>query len=182
MAAELPDFAFIGKAGAGKTTAADMLTDYFGYTKLSFADPLKEIAAELWGEEARKDRDKLQRLGVAVREIDANTWVRLLIKDHGHAAAPGSRVVVDDCRFENEFTALGAAGFVFIRVEAGRQQRIDRLRGNGKLSDEAELDHVSETALDNCTPDYVVWNDIQGDPDQFLEQIISILNREARRT
>lgn len=180
MAAELPDFAFIGKAGAGKTTASDMLVGYFHYTPFSFATPLKTIAGQLWGEKARKDRDKLQRLGVAVREIEQDTWVNLLLKDRENLV-PDGPVVVDDCRFENEFTALGAAGFVFIRIEAPREQRIDRLRANGKLTDEAQLDHVSETALDHVTPDFVIWNDEPNNADQFLEQIISILNREARR-
>lgn len=39
--------AFAGKAGSGKTTAANYLEANYGFTKRAFADPLKEILAIL---------------------------------------------------------------------------------------------------------------------------------------
>ena len=63
---DLPNVAFIGKAGAGKTTGADFLAAEFGYMRASFAKPLKDVAAQIWGESARTDRAKLQGLGVCV--------------------------------------------------------------------------------------------------------------------
>ena len=38
-----------GKAGAGKDTVANILVEKFGYAKVSFADPLKRVALDLWG-------------------------------------------------------------------------------------------------------------------------------------
>ncbi len=141
---ELPDVAFLGKAGAGKTTAAEFLVEHHGYTRLSFAALLKDISVQIWGEDARTDRDKLQKLGVAVREIDPDAWVGAL----GRSLDRGGPIVVDDCRFPNEYWMLKVDGFVFIEVCANEALRVDRLQRNGKLQDISQLTHVSETALD----------------------------------
>lgn len=171
---DLPNIAFIGKAGAGKTTAAQFLVDNFGYTRLSFATPLREVAVKLWGERARNDRHLLQSLGVAVREIEADTWVNLAV-DAMHEPET-ARWVVDDCRFENEVWRLAEAGFVFARVTASRNARIARLQASGKLTDEAQLDHPSETQLDSLKTSYLLGNDSGVMP--LSTQIIEMLDRE----
>ncbi len=175
---QLPHIAFIGKAGSGKTTAAELLTTEFSFGKFAFADPLKDIAAQIWGEPARKDRDKLQRLGVAVRDIDSDAWANLLVRKI-KALPRGVRAVVDDCRFPNEHALLAASGFVFVRVIADTGQRIQRLIAIDKLQDEMQLVHVSETALDDTDADYDIPN--TGTREDFEEQIVGVLNREARR-
>lgn len=190
----LPSIAFIGKAGAGKTTSAELLTE-LGYTRLSFAAPLKDLAAQLWGDAARTDREKLQKLGVAVREIDADAWVNLLLaclmpRSHGvskidkNATLPPPRpwpgpFAIDDCRFPNEYWALKEASFVVVCVKASRHDRVDRLKSNGKWQDESQLEHVSETALDNIHPDHVIHND--GSKDDLYDQIVEVLLRERKR-
>ena len=176
---DLPNVAFIGKAGAGKTTGADFLAAEFGYMRASFAKPLKDVAAQIWGESARTDRAKLQGLGVAVRDIDPDAWCTLLVRQI-RQAPPQLRWVVDDCRFPNEYQALGELGFVFIRVIAYGEQRIDRLVANGKLTDVEQLNHISETALDGVVPDYVIGNsDTTG---TYAEVLTGIINKEARRS
>lgn len=40
-----PNIAFIGYMGVGKTTASDYLVEKHGYVKMSFAEPVKEIAS-----------------------------------------------------------------------------------------------------------------------------------------
>lgn len=154
-----PDIAFIGKAGSGKTTAAQYLSDSYGYQRLSFAAKLKEMAADLWGPDAYKDRDKLQRLGIAVREIDPDAWVNVAMHKLQYKMPAHWPVVVDDCRFENEYWALKERGFRIVRIEADRDRRLVRLKSNGKLGDEAELDHVSETAIDHLEADLTITND-----------------------
>jgi hypothetical protein len=170
----LPNFAFFGKAGAGKSTAADLLIKRYGYRRLSFAAVLKDVAALIWGTGARTDRDKLQRLGMAVREIDADAWVNAALFD-----LFGETWAVDDLRFPNEYYALRAEDFVFVRVVAGRGHRITRLRANGKLQDEAQLDHASETALDAHPSDYVIVN--ESDEAELFEQLERIVERERKR-
>lgn len=175
MTVEYPDIAVIGKAGAGKTTIAEILEGLGGYTRYSFAEPLKDVASMLWGEEARTDRDKLQRLGVAVRQIVTDTWVDLLAEELDHASAPA---VIDDCRFPNEHEVLRQRGFKFIRVWADEPTRIARLTAIGKLTDPRQLEHESETALDWAYPDLTLYND--GDIPKLGEQVADYLNKVAR--
>ena len=54
--------------------------------------------------------------------------------------------MVDDCRYPNEAARLAVEGFVIVRVVADRFTRVDRLKANGKLQDEAEKKQVEEAA------------------------------------
>lgn len=183
----LPNFAVIGKAGAGKDTVAEVLMEAFphlGYQRFALADPLKDIAASLWGDEARRSRHYLQGLGVSVRELNKDTWVDHLFRRIGEAAPfaaddhrPG-RIIVTDCRFANELQRFREEGFTVLRVEAPQVLRVDRLRRNGKLQDEAELEHVSETELDGARADHTIINDAS--KFDLVDQLTEILNRESR--
>lgn len=179
---ELPDFAFVGKAGAGKSTAASVLVNA-GYMVQPIAGPLKDMAATIWGPEGRTDRGKLQKLGQHVRSLDEDAWVRLCLRkiESARTSGLGSRVVVDDVRFPNEWWMLKAAGFVIVRVDADYHRRVDRLRANGKLQDESQLLDSSEVALDgdDFQPDYVITNN--GSWSDFAREVVSVLRRERRR-
>lgn len=177
-AVDSPNIAFMGKAGAGKTTAAAVL-EGLGYRKLSFAAALRDTAVGIWGEEARNDRDKLQRLGVAVRDIDEDAWAGKLFRTVDQMGASSVPVCVDDMRFPNEYWGLMERGFVIVRVEADRTQRIDRLKASGKWQSEDQLAHVSESALDFEPADHFIRNDLGHDA--LARRVTDILNRERRR-
>jgi cytidylate kinase len=179
----LPDIAIYGKAGAGKTTGADFLVRHFGYTRHSFANTLKDVAATIWGGEVRTDRDKLQKLGVAVREIDQDAWVNALLDQldgRGMVIQTHPPFVIDDCRFDNEYWALKERGFVFVRVNADEVVRESRLLANGKLTDRSQLYHESELGVDQFTPDYEVVNNL--DQEIYEADLLKVLNREQRMT
>lgn len=173
-----PNIAFCGKAGSGKTTCAEILRDELGYTPVSFAGLLKGVAALIWDERARTDRDKLQRLGVAVRDIDPDAWVNATLREVA-SYTDGRSWVNDDLRFPNEYWALKEAGWVIVRVVADRPMRVLRLRANGKLQDESQLEHVSETALDDLQPDY--WLHNHTDIFDLHDDLAEILDKEARK-
>lgn len=178
-----PDIALAGKAGAGKSTAADLLVE-LGYEKRSFATGVRDAAAAIWGDEARNDRDKLQKLGTDVaRMIDLDCWCNLLVhrlqNERGFGFDEKPPVVVDDLRFPNEYWALKSEGFVIVRVGAERNRRVDRLKANGKWQDEEQLEHVSETALDDLAADYFVAND--GTKDELYDELVNIVIKERRR-
>lgn len=54
-----------GKAGAGKTTAADYLTDRYGFYQVSLADPIKELLNRRFGWEMRNWEDREWKEGSA---------------------------------------------------------------------------------------------------------------------
>jgi hypothetical protein len=172
---DLPNIAFIGKAGSGKDTAAELLIEQFGYARLAFADELKNIAELLWpNSDAHKDRDRLQRLGEYVRRIDEDTWVNVALRSMGDGE--GLPWAVTDCRYKNEAWRLKGEDFVIVRVVADRNKRIARLRTMGKLGPAGWEDHVSETDLDDWPADYEIMN--LGSKADLLEQLAQVIRAE----
>lgn len=187
----LPNLALIGKAGSGKDTAYELLREQFGYRRLAFADKLKDVAELLWGEKARTDRDKLQRLGEYVRKIDPDTWVNAALRDvplghnqgigfigeQGQYPEPWRPWCVTDCRYRNEAWRLKGEDFVIVRILADRNERINRLRANGKLGPSGWEDHISETDLDEWAADYEVRN--TGTKIDLLAQLADVIKHAA---
>ncbi len=172
-----------GRKRSGKDTFAERLVSHHGFTRVAFADPLKAVAVDLnpiirieadefglfygpgtgavigsyelvrlaelveeqgWevAKEFREVRRILQALGVAVREhVGDETWVdAALVK----AAAISGPVVVTDVRFPNEAER--------VRFDGGKIVRVNR-----PGLPETDL-HISETALDDLVPDFLVRN------------------------
>lgn len=131
----------VGRAGAGKTTAAGFLSQQ-GYTVRSFATPIKHIAAQQFhwnGEKDSRGRKLLQEIGMAGRAYSRDLWIGKLSADRGF----NESTVIDDVRFMNEATYIRAQGGILIKIE-----------GRGQL-----LDHESETQLEGICCDAVVQND-----------------------
>lgn len=121
-----------GKAGAGKGVVADYLVEHHGFTKVSFAGPLKKMLLTLdpllssdfddqryrlsevieHGEAHVKQyfpeyRRLLQVLGTdCIRSLDETFWVRAAMQQ---ITAKGN-YVFDDVRFPNEALAVQAQG------------------------------------------------------------------------
>jgi hypothetical protein len=165
------NIAFIGKARSGKDASALWLVRQRAYTRLAFADPLKEMALSVdpyipttYGVTVRlsaliadvgwdyaKDRypevrRTIQRMGQSVREHDEDFWVRTLARKVDNADAWNLPVVVTDVRYPNEANMLRARGFLLARIVRPERQMIEH--GN----------HASETALDSFEADRIVYN------------------------
>lgn len=163
----LPDVCLVGDAGAGKTTVAELLVKHFGYTRLSFAEPLKVML------DTQTDRARLQEFGAdVVRAYEPEAWVRLFLwslqlridsavrwQDKHDDRRVDGPFVVDDTRFRNEVTRLVMDGWVTCRIAAPRERRIERLKANGKLTDEAQLTHSSELELADYEAQHRILND-----------------------
>ena len=175
---DYPNIAFTGKAGSGKSTAAEALLNR-GYFRVSFAAPLKRTAEMIWGEGALTDRGLLQWLGQVIRERDDMAWANAARPAIDAIQQAGGLVVIDDLRFPNEYWLLKELGFTIVRIESSKHTRIERLKLNGKLQDEAQLEDTSETALDGYEVDHVIVND--GTPEEFGEQLLNVLGRERAR-
>jgi hypothetical protein len=138
--------AFVGHMGSGKSTAANELIK-LGYVKVSFADALKKLATEACGMK-EKNRELLQKLGVGIRQIDPDFWVKAAFQVVKGANSIYKPVVIDDLRFPNELKACQENDFKVFRVVRDRDIRISSFGLDPGVTYDFE-GHISETALDS---------------------------------
>lgn len=150
-----------GYAQSGKDATGDILGEY-GFERIAFADPLKEIALMLgWdGKKDERGRSFLQDIGNRARAYNPDIWI-----DRALEMARGKeRVVFTDVRFLNEAAAIQARGGIIIRVV-----RPDVGPANND---------VSETELDLIRPDYLLNNSTSlDDLQQNVERLMETLNQ-----
>jgi hypothetical protein len=127
-----------GKKRHGKDTVADHLAAKYGFVKIAFADPLRQIIGKQllyltdeqmedgpkkeeidprWGKSPRR---LLQVIGTDMfREVlDNEFWVRRCMYRVAEiwAKDPSARVAISDCRFPNELEAVKKVGYA-LKVE-----------------------------------------------------------------
>ena len=157
-----------GYAQSGKDTVANILVEKYGYTRIAFADPIRELLYEMdppvpmgvgsekhvvglqnfidvygWDEAKQNSivRSMLQNLGVGARKVFGDSfWVYQALSD----VAPQDKVVVSDVRFTNEAE--------FIQQFNGQIWRVKR------LGTEAVNNHVSESEMDGYPVDQIFVN------------------------
>ena len=167
-----------GKAGSGKSTAADYLTGAHGYVQFAFAGALKEMVQTAFHftddqmtfrKEAvdhrfgKSPRWCLQHLGTEVlRGIWPEIWIWHLRRDIlGFLSHNGQRpIVVTDVRFRDEAEALMRMGAVLVRIERDEEMR----SAGGDACASGIPGHVSEWDLDGWEgweigrDNYVIYN------------------------
>ena len=179
-----PVIALAGPAGAGKSTAAAYLARQHGYTPLKFAaglkammrviglteaqieGPLKEVPSKLLC--GQTPRHAMQTLGTEWGRnlIGTDFWANVWFDAAADVLDQGGRVVVDDCRFENEAAKVRQLGGIVVRLD-GRGAGI-----GGDHPSEAGL-QAADFVLDNSGS--VAWLEHQ------LEARASGLNVEDGR-
>ena len=127
--------AFCGRQQAGKTTAAKHIAATLGFSRLSFADPIRRmlLAIGLTAEDLseRKEiphallgfktpRYAMQTVGTEWGRytIHDDIWLNIARHDIEQARRfPDFRgIVIDDCRFDNEAALVRSLGGVVIHV------------------------------------------------------------------
>lgn len=155
--------AFVGKARAGKDTAASHLRLEHGFARLAFADPLKRAAREMfglshgqtWGDDLKEvviplwnmtPRRMFQLLGTEASKpfFGEDIWIKRLAMHH-EAIKDTDDVVITDCRFDSEADWVRANGGVIVEIRRGTT-----------LQGEAAA-HISEAGL-RLPPDYIIDN------------------------
>jgi hypothetical protein len=151
----------IGYAQSGKDTVAKILVDNYGFTRVAFADKIRELLHEVnpvvgtirlndivdeygWDIAKQKPevRELLQNLGVGARKLFGDKfWVHQAI---GSIAEAHPNIVVTDVRFTNEADTL--------KINGAQLWRIKRL-GVGPVNS-----HVSEAQLDTYKVDQIFIN------------------------
>jgi hypothetical protein len=134
-----------GKFCSGKSTVASYLVKHYGFEQRSFAAKLYEICTDLFGMTG-KDRTLLQDVGMKLREIDRDVWVRYVL----HSLTGHENVVITDVRYSNEYQAIRQISHsVLIRLECPADVRMDRHQKlYGDLPTGKQIYHRSETDLD----------------------------------
>ena len=145
--------ALSGPRACGKSTIAKHLVNNHGYTRLAFADTLREIA-KCAGDQFIDDRNYLARLGTTLREI----WPRFLLDVISQKIARiDGLVVIEDIRFPTEFDFCKSIGAVTIRFEIPREEQLKRLLSrDGIIGDDAE--HLLDCMDENLLTDISEWD------------------------
>jgi hypothetical protein len=209
-----------GAIGSGKDTIADFLCTQHGFKRLSFASSLKDAVATIFGWErellegstksSREWREQvdqwwanrlnmphltprwvLQNLGTNVlrQHFHDDIWIASL--EHKLNAIQND-VVITDCRFVNELTAIKAANGITIRANRGEQPEwyeaaIHYNRGHHANTQWAlskrKLDklgiHASEYSSVGFDYDYYIDNN--GTLDQLHDQVSQLLDRPVSK-
>ena len=124
---------FSGLKGSGKSTAAGFLVED-GFTKMSFAEPIKRMLAcirlsprDLYGDKKEESSEMLdgktpryamQTLGTEWGRdlISPNIWVNVV--KHDILKTKGD-VVIDDCRFPNEVAMILGLEGIIVYIDRG---------------------------------------------------------------
>ena len=154
-----------GRARAGKDSFAARLVEAHGFTRVAFADPIRDFALTLdplvdghyrlseivrslgWDvakESIPEVRRTLQRLGTEAGRnvLGDRVWIDAAL---GKIDAVDGPVVVTDVRFPNEAEAITSAGGILVRVVRPGHETADA--------------HPSETAMDGYPVHVQVVND-----------------------
>lgn len=158
---QMPNVAFIGQFSSGKTTAATYLVDTYGYTRVSFAAEVRNVALNMLNAAGLRDepftvdeinehkpvfRPLLQWLGTdLVRNYltAPDYWVDFLMT----TTQEGGPYVVDDLRFPNELYAAQAHDWKTVFIDTPLKKRIDNyLKTVGEDSMESHMTRFYTTA------------------------------------
>lgn len=145
-----------GLAGCGKDTLAS-LVEVDGWTKVAFADALKDICIkylglsyddaytqegkmrfnEFWG---MTNREILQRVGTdALRNgFNKDVWVKILELKVKQMLSDGKKVIIADCRFDNEAEMVLRLGGIMLEIKRNVESNLSS----------QEQKHASERGID----------------------------------
>lgn len=148
--------ALSGPRACGKSTIADHLVNNHGYTRVAFADALRDIAA-VAGSDFINDRLYLASLGKKLRNQIPDFLLQVV---QNRLESIEGHVVIEDIRFPTEVEFCKSIGATTIRFEIPIETQRERLANrDGKVGSEAEslIACMDEHALaDEVDWDYVI--------------------------
>lgn len=147
-----------GKMASGKTTIADLLSTKTEFSKYSLGGKVKEVAYNIFGMDPEfKNRHLLQQIGMKMREIQPDVWIKAVMLQVARDKA--ANAVVDDVRFVNEARKFKDNGWTLIKLDIPDDLQVDRLKrtypdnwvdhvSNRHDPSEAEVDQIPEEWFD----------------------------------
>lgn len=189
--------ALCGFAGSGKDTAADILCNNLGYTKVSFASPLKDAVAAIfhWDRqglegvtpESRQWREQvdnwwatrlniphltprwvLQNIGTEVFRKHFHDSIWIASAEKALESTQGN-IVVTDARFPNEHSLIKSKGGLLCHIDrlSARPAWYASYKETGDIPDGV---HLSETAWLDAQMDFVLENN--GSTKDLLDELL----------
>lgn len=160
-----------GKAGHGKDTVAQIMKEELERQGekvliIKFGDPVKWFAREYYnwnGEKDEKGRSLLQYIGTEMMRTYNKYYWGVIVSEFVAANEDFTVALIPDWRFISEEYCIhdDVENYYTLRVE--RPGFIHPSMTN------EQLNHVSETELDNYSFDYTIWND--GTIDDLREKV-----------
>jgi len=148
--------ALSGPRCCGKSTIANHLVTNHGYTRIAFADALRQIA-ECGGANLQNDRLYLACLGEQLRILLPNFLLQMVQNRLELIEGP---VVIEDVRFPSEMEFCRSIGAMTVRLEIPVETQLERLASrDGKTGRDAEqlIECMDEQALlDTTSWDYQI--------------------------
>ena len=167
----------ICKMGTGKTTIADcwLLKYTHDFKKVSFADKVKELAVDLFGMK-EKNRSLLIQVAQKMKDIDPNVWVNATLKKIQEFREQNKDIVIDDCRFKNEYNALKKfKDAIFIKLEISPEEQLRRLKKKYPISYQDHIDcgqDYSENDLNDTEYDHLLKDASREQTDELLSMVV----------
>lgn len=165
--------AIIGKICSGKSYLANYLKDKHNFEILSFGEPVKKYAKEIFNLKF-KNREIIQKFAQSVKEIDNDVWVKYLINNldkHKH-----KHIVIDDLRFKNEQFALKKRGFIFIKLEIIEDFQIERIKKTYPDHYNVHINRLNDVSENNNILEYdyefKITKESEGQLIKFIDTIL----------
>lgn len=193
LAQEMPPMlvGLTGCAAHGKDTVADHLVKNHGFVKLSFAGPLKDGVAAIFGfDRSRLEDDReykenpsswgesprhyLQWLGTDIlrKHVTPDFFMIRMQNELTTQMALGSNVVISDARFDNEAQMILDGG-----KDAGYDSEVWKVDAATRLIVGRALDaHASETGISPELVTYVLDNNKEG-KERLLAQVDALMDK-----
>lgn len=183
--------ALTGKMRSGKTTLANRFkvqymtnshssSAYKAVDVSSFGGAMKSAMKDIFYgspiyKDGKKPRKAIIDFAQGCRKIDKDVWVRHTLRHILFEVRDTATeyIIIDDLRQPNEYEALKAIGFNFIKVEADVSQRLERVKKLGDVGSEESLEDETERYIDTFNVDYVINNN--GDSSDAYEEFERIL-------
>lgn len=171
--------ALCGKLRSGKSLVAGYLSLMHDFQPFAFGDALKNAFHRAFPQIPRqpKPRAYYQSFGQWARAtIDENVWIDATMRKVDEYLAQNClRISIEDVRQQNEYDRLKREGFVFVRITAPDELRLERARKAGDDFTEADLAHETEVFVDTFEVDYEVAND--GTVDELCAKVDVIIRQ-----
>jgi len=127
--------ALSGPRACGKSVIAGHLASQHGYTRIAFADALRDVAG-ITGSPLVNDRLYLARLGEKLRELIPDFLLQVV---QNRLETIDGAVVIEDIRFPSEVEFCNALGATTVRLEISVETQRENLATRGVQGVDADL-------------------------------------------